>query len=119
MKYQHCFKAYESIDNHYHTAKKLVKDPNYDPQVQWTVSEKIHGCNFSFIVWKEEKGVMVQVASRRMILDEESVKDFFPEAVSIVRKRYEELIVKMFEKIMIDYSTDTFIVRRLNVFGEM
>lgn len=46
-KFQHHFKQYSSIENHYqYFAKQIPLDPNYDPSVLWTVSEKVHGCNF-------------------------------------------------------------------------
>ncbi|EFC39947.1 predicted protein [Naegleria gruberi] len=141
MKNQHHFKAYSSIENHYQEfAKNLIRDENYDPSIPWVVSEKIHGCNFSFVMWRDNyqtansclvEDIQCQVASRRQYvgLDEEEKQkkkkspheddDFFPEAVEIVRNRYEEQIKKVFKSICDIYSNDNFKVRRANFYGEI
>lgn len=85
----------------------------------------------SFILWKEENKTQFTVASRRQILDgndravssssQNKKKDdeFFPQAVEMVKKRYQERILKLFDMMVNKYTNDDFMVRRCNVYGEL
>ena len=138
--HQQHFKVYSSIENHYQDfAKQLQLDPNFDSSIPWVATEKIHGCNFSFIIWnsrKTEPGHFEwKVASRRQLLldqndakseslsnhddGDNSVDDFFPEAVGIIKQKYKSMVEQLFGKLISKYTTENYIVKRANVYGEL
>jgi Rnl2 family RNA ligase len=59
------FKKYDSITNHYQDKTIAYYQENGANDVLWEITEKVHGCNFSWII---DKGV-IQYAQRSMVTD--------------------------------------------------
>lgn len=87
------FKKYSSLTNHYQTAAiaKIVEMGLAEPQVEWTIREKIHGANFSF--WYD--GVTLKCAKRSGFIGE--LENFFGHHA--ILKKYEEKIEKLYNAI--------------------
>jgi len=103
------FTKYSSIENSYrekeiesiYIAGFAVKD------IEWVVTEKIHGCNFSFI----SDGDDVQVAKRTAVLTENELQNFFD--ADIMLEKYKDKVLKLTQ-----FLQEVYKVSEVQIFGE-
>ncbi|EFC43786.1 mitochondrial RNA ligase [Naegleria gruberi] len=122
------FKGYSSIQNHF--LKDVDSYPlqtQYDPQVPWIVTEKIHGSNFSFVVSLvkddaasiDDNNLQIQVAKRTEILADND-PSYYPKAVRSVRELYDEKMKLLFKNLALDLEKKRNVkLVSLSVFGEL
>ena len=67
--------------------------------VEWYCSEKIHGCNLSFIVDKlKDSNYRVEVANRSTILSQSSVS-FYPKTIEELQNKFGAGSIQLFQRI--------------------
>ncbi|KAG2388812.1 hypothetical protein C9374_000251 [Naegleria lovaniensis] len=115
------FKSYSSIQNHY---MKGVLDfqfePNFSRNVEWVVTEKVHGSNFSYVVSMSDNAELdIQVAKRTEILVTND-PSYYPIAVQKVREIYDKKIPILFKRVVEIVDENFNInVNRMHAFGEL
>lgn len=96
------FSSYEKMSNNFKKLKLNEKDFVKLNKVDWIVTEKIHGANFSFVY---EKGIL-RFAKRKEFLSWQD--DFF--AFQTLVHSIEDKILSVFEKISIDFEAEKYII---------
>jgi len=103
------FKKYSSIENSYRDKeiKKIRISGFAEKDIEWVVTEKIHGTNFSFI----SDGNEVKVAKRTSILNENEISKFFD--ADIMLEKYSQNV-----KELANYLKRIYNISYVQVFGE-
>ena len=103
------FKKYSSMENAYREkeVEKIITNDFATNDIEYVVTEKIHGCNFSFL----SDGNDVKVAKRTSILNEDELSKFYD--ADIMLEKYGDKI-----KELAKYITDIYEASEIQVFGE-
>ena len=100
------FSKYTKSDNHFSkrfgqsiTTKNNEMNEKLKQRVEWYCSEKVHGCNLSFIVDKlSHSNYRVEVANRSLVLSQSSVT-FFPKTIEELQNKFGSGSVQLFKRI--------------------
>ena len=103
------FKKYDSIENSYRekVIEKIYQHGFGNKDIEWVVTEKIHGTNFGFI----SDGNNVQVFKRTSILTENEISKFFD--ADIMLEKYKNEVLKLTE-----YLQNIYNVLEVQIYGE-
>ena len=105
------FKKYSEIENTYRQKEieKIRKSGFANKNIEYVVTEKVHGSNFSFIT----DGKKVLVAKRTSVLTEEEIPKFFN--AKLMLEKYKENVISLFEELFGKEVEEQKIVQ---IFGE-
>ena len=100
------FSKYTKFDNHYRKQYvESIKTQNEEMSkklnhpMEWYCSEKVHGCNLSFIVDRvKQSEYKVEVANRSCVLSQSSVS-FYPKTIEQLEKKFGPMSIQLFESI--------------------
>jgi len=96
------FSVYEKMPNSFKKLKLSEKDFTKLDKVDWVVTEKIHGANFSFVYEND----LLKFAKRKAYLSWED--DFF--AFQTMVHSIEEQVLAVFEALSLDIKADKYII---------
>jgi len=103
------FTKYSTIENSYREKEinKIIENGFASKDIEWVVTEKVHGTNFSFIC----DGDSVQVAKRTSILSKEELSKFYD--ADIMYKKYKDNILDL-----VKYLQRIYNISEIQIFGE-
>jgi len=103
------FKKYDSIENSYREKEieRIYQHGFGDKDIEWVVTEKVHGSNFGFICG----GNIVQAFKRTSILSNEELEKFFD--ADIMYEKYKDKVLKL-----TNYLQNIYNIPRIQIFGE-
>jgi len=104
------FKKYSEIENTYRQKEieRIYKNGFANKNIEYVVTEKVHGSNFSFIT----DGKEVLVAKRTSVLSEEEIDKFFN--AKLMLKKYRENVISLFNEMFAGNEENKII----QIFGE-
>lgn len=90
------FKKFPSLENTYQVKPiQIAEELGFDKE-QYIVTEKVHGANFSFHVYRTEEGVRVKCAKRTgFIEDDEKFFNYKP-----VLEKYENSLIYLYDNVL-------------------
>lgn len=112
------FRRYCDIENNNNPkniSKILEFDKTHDTGI-WVALEKVHGCNFSFLIMKDEKGKFkIKIAKRTSIIEEgEELNNI---NINKLVGKYSGKLKEAFE--MVENMSYSQSIKQLTIFGEL